>query len=69
MKSLDQPAVAFLYSNMLTYRRHRYVTRWNRRAVFAVAILLLLALSWRAYHAWQRAQPSAPVMRGQLAYH
>jgi hypothetical protein len=33
---------------MLTYRRHRYLTRWNRRAVFAVAILLLLALSWRA---------------------
>lgn len=33
---------------MLTYRRHRYLTRWNRRAVFAVTILLLLALSWRA---------------------
>ncbi len=49
---------------MLTYRRHRYLTRWNRRAVFAVAILLLLALSWRAYRAWQRAQPPAP--RGQL---
>lgn len=33
---------------MLTYRRHCYLTRWNRRAVFAAAILLLLALSWRA---------------------
>jgi hypothetical protein len=52
---------------MLTYRRHRYLTRWNRRAAFAVAILLLLALSWRAYRAWQRAYPPVPERRGQLA--
>jgi hypothetical protein len=49
---------------MLTYSRHRYLTRWNRRAVFAVAMLLLLALSWRAYRAGRWAQPPAP--RGQL---
>jgi hypothetical protein len=53
---------------MLTYRRHRYLTRWPRRAAFALAILLLLALSWSAYRAWQRAQPHAPEQRGQLAY-
>jgi hypothetical protein len=51
---------------MLTYSRHRYLTRWNRRAVFAVAVLLLLALSWRAYRAWQRAHPHTPEQRGQL---
>lgn len=48
---------------MLTPRRHRYLTRWNRRAALAVALLLLLALSWRAYRAWQRAQPPAPAGR------
>jgi hypothetical protein len=53
---------------MLTYPRHRYLTRWPRRAAFAVAILLLLALSWRAYNEWQRAQPPAPASRGQLAH-
>lgn len=51
---------------MLTYSRHRYLTRWNRRAVFAVAVLLLLALSWRAYRAWQRAHPHIAEQRGQL---
>jgi len=48
---------------MYTYRRLRYATRWNRRLAFALAILLLLFLSWRAYRAWQQSrQPvSAPV--------
>jgi hypothetical protein len=50
---------------MLTARRHRYLTRWNRRLALAVAILLLAA-SWRAYHAWKRAQHPIPVRRGQL---
>ena len=45
---------------MLTYRRLRYATRWNRRLAIALAILLLLAASWRAYWAWQRAQPPTP---------
>jgi energy-converting hydrogenase Eha subunit F len=49
---------------MLTHRRHRYLTRWNRRAAFALAILLLLALCWRSYNAWQ-CQPQ-PVPHGQL---
>ena len=51
---------------MLTYRRLRYATRWNRRLAFALATLLMLALSWRAYHAWQRAQPRGPEQRGQV---
>lgn len=51
---------------MLTYRRLRYATCWNRRLAFAVAILLLLALSWRAYRAWQR--PRQPASPGQLVY-
>jgi hypothetical protein len=49
---------------MYTYRRLRYATRWNRRLIFIGAILLLLALSWRAYTAWQREQ--RPAVRGQL---
>lgn len=44
---------------MLTARRHRYLTRWNRRLAFAVVILMLLAASWRAYHFWN--QPVTPV--------
>jgi hypothetical protein len=51
---------------MYTQRRLHYATRWNRRFVFAVVILLLLAASWRAYRAWQRAKPHAPELRGQL---
>jgi hypothetical protein len=53
---------------MYTYRRLRHATRWNRRLAFALAILLLLGLSWSAYRAWRRAQPHAPEQRGQLAY-
>lgn len=51
---------------MYTYQRLRHATRWNRRAAFAVVILLLLAASWRAYRAWQRTQPRAPEVRDQL---
>jgi hypothetical protein len=53
---------------MYTHRRLRHATRWNRRFAFALAILLLLALSWSAYGAWLRSQPHAPEQRGQLAY-
>lgn len=49
-----------------SHQRLRHATRWNRRATFAVVILLLLALSWRAYQAWQRTRPRAPEVRGQL---
>jgi hypothetical protein len=52
---------------MYTYRRLRHATRWSRLA-FRLAILLLLAVSWRAYRAWQRTQAHAPGQRGQLAY-
>ncbi len=45
---------------MLTARRHRYLTRWPRRLAFAVAILLLLAASWRAYQALQPRRLPAP---------
>jgi hypothetical protein len=45
---------------MLTARRHRYLTRWPRRLAFAVVILLLLAASWRAYHAWQPRHLATP---------
>jgi hypothetical protein len=45
---------------MLTARRHRYLTRWPRRLAFALALLLLLAASWRAYHSWQSRNPPAP---------
>jgi hypothetical protein len=34
---------------MLTYRRHRYLTRWPRRLAFALAIVLLLAAAWRGW--------------------
>lgn len=51
---------------MYTYRRLRYATRWNRRAAFAVVILVLLTLSWRAYRGGQRAHPHAAERLGQL---
>ena len=44
---------------MYTYRCLRYATRWRRRAAFALVILLLLALSWRAYRVWHLAHPHA----------
>jgi hypothetical protein len=49
---------------MLTYRRHRYLTRWPRRLAFALAIVLLLAAAWRIWHA---RQPAAAVPRTTLA--
>jgi ABC-type nitrate/sulfonate/bicarbonate transport system permease component len=45
---------------MLTARRHRNLTRWPRRLAFALVILLLLAASWRAYHALQPRHLPAP---------
>ena len=48
---------------MYTPRRLRYATRWNRRLAFIAAILLLLALSWRAYSAWQRGPQPRPLGR------
>ncbi|MGI4734258.1 MAG: hypothetical protein ACRYG7_03675 [Janthinobacterium lividum] len=48
---------------MYTPRRLRYATRWNRRLAFIVAILLLLALGWRAYKAWQREPQPEPAGR------
>lgn len=53
---------------MYTYHRLRHATRWNRRLAFALVLLLLLAVSWRAYRAWRPAPPPAPGPRGQLAY-
>jgi hypothetical protein len=44
---------------MLTYRRHRYLTRWPRRLAFTLAIVLLLAAAWRIWRAQQPA-PAAP---------
>jgi hypothetical protein len=51
---------------MYTQRRLHYATRWNRRLAFIGAILLLLALSWRAYHAWQHERQ--PMVHSQLVY-
>lgn len=48
---------------MLTERRHRYLTRWRRRAVLALALLLLLGLRYRCYRAWQVSQEPAPYVR------
>lgn len=48
---------------MHTPRHLRYATRWNRRLVFALAILLLLLLSWRFYRAWQRLSAPTPASR------
>jgi hypothetical protein len=31
---------------MYTPRRLRYATRWNRRLLFALAVLLLLFVTW-----------------------
>jgi hypothetical protein len=45
---------------MYTPRRLRYATRWNRRLAFIVAILLLLALGWRAYSAWRPGPQPGP---------
>lgn len=50
---------------MHTYNRLRYATRWNRRLAFALVSVLLLALSWRAYRAWQRTYPPKPEPLGQ----
>jgi hypothetical protein len=49
---------------MYTHRSLRYATRWNRRLVFALAMLLLLAISWASYHAWY--QSRSPVPMGKL---
>ena len=49
---------------MRTRRRLRYATRWNRRLVFALAVLLLLPVSWGSYRVWQRAR--MPVQIGKL---
>lgn len=45
---------------MYTHHRLRYATRWNRRLAFALVVVLLLALTLRAYRAWQRAYPPKP---------
>jgi hypothetical protein len=50
---------------MYTYHRLRYATRWNRRLVWTLAILMLLALGYRAYCSWQQAQPYTPEPLGQ----
>lgn len=48
---------------MYTHRRLRYATRWNRRLIFALAVLLLLFVSWRSYRALQRPAAPAPISR------
>jgi hypothetical protein len=51
---------------MLTYRRHRYLTRWPRRLAFALAIALFLAAIWHTWRAWHPVR-RAPEPTGQLA--
>jgi hypothetical protein len=51
---------------MYTHRRLRYATRWNRRLAFALAILLLLFISWRSYRAWQQSRRPIPAPATQL---
>lgn len=57
-QSLDLTGRAFICA-MYTPRRLRYATRWNRRLVFVLALMVLLFVSWRSYRAWQR--PHLPV--------
>ena len=52
---------------MYTYRRLRYATHWNHRLALILVAILLLAVSWRTYHAWQRAHPQSFEQCGQLA--
>ncbi|WP_233635648.1 hypothetical protein [Hymenobacter setariae] len=52
---------------MYTLRRLRYATRWTRRLSFALLIVLLLFLSWRAYQARQQTYQPAPAPVTQLA--
>jgi hypothetical protein len=45
---------------MLTYRRHRYLTRWPRRLAFALVIALVLASLWRTWRIYHPAPIQAP---------
>jgi hypothetical protein len=51
---------------MYTHRRLRHATRWNRRLIFALAILLLLFLSWQSYRNWQLPRQPVPTPASQL---
>jgi hypothetical protein len=48
---------------MYTHHRLRYAARWNRRLIWALVILLLLALGWRA---WQQLHAPARAVLGKL---
>ena len=50
-------------ASMLTYRRHRYLTRWRRRIAFALAIALLLAAVWHSWHVLHPEPVPAPSVR------
>lgn len=56
---------AFL-CGMRSAAAQRRATRWSRRLIFALVILLNLWLLWRFYQAYQQARHPAPQPWGQF---
>jgi hypothetical protein len=51
---------------MYTRRSLRYATRWNRRRLFALVILLLLFLSWHSYRTSEQPRQLVPAPPSRL---